>query len=179
MNETGSGKRGLNLLLVEDDEDTRAVLHDLLSEQGLTVCACGTGEEALALLHVHHFDAMVTDQVMPGITGLDLVRRARDIDASLYCVVLSGYPAPKEGDVAWIKKTPLHRSAGREAAEARAERSSPSTDRLTHSRYASSWAREDPDRALVRKARLPSSTTLGTGRATATAGTRRACTGRR
>jgi CheY-like chemotaxis protein len=99
-----SSARALEVLVVDDDEDTREVLVEVLRENGLDASPCGTGEEALALLQGHRFDALITDQVMPGITGLDLVHRARSIDASLRCVVLSGYPRPTGADVAWLKK---------------------------------------------------------------------------
>lgn len=104
MNETEAGKQALEVLLVDDDEDTRSLLVDLLHERGLDTHACSTGEEALALLRGQHFDAMITDQVMPGITGLELVQRARSVDASLRCVVLSGSPAPSGADVTWVRK---------------------------------------------------------------------------
>jgi len=98
------GAGPFEVLVVEDDEDTRDVLVTVLRQHGLDASACSTGEQALALLRGHHFDAIVTDQMMPGITGLELVHRARDLDSHLRCVVLSGYPAPRDVDVAWLRK---------------------------------------------------------------------------
>lgn len=92
------------ILVVEDDDDTREVLAYVLHVHGLETRSCSTGEEALALVCSHHFDALITDQVMPGMTGLELVRRARSVDPELRCVVLSGYSAPSDADVPWLQK---------------------------------------------------------------------------
>jgi len=98
------GETTLEVLVVEGDAETRTLLVDVLSGEGLEPRACGTGEEALELLRGHHFDAMITDEVVPGITGTELVHRARRLDATLHCVVLSGYPQPSDTDVAWLRK---------------------------------------------------------------------------
>jgi len=98
------GETTLEVLVVEDDAETRNLLVDVLCGEGLEPRACGTGEEALELLGRHHFDAMITDEMMPGITGTELVHRARTLDAELRCVVLSGYPQPSGTDVAWLRK---------------------------------------------------------------------------
>ncbi len=104
MDERASTFAVHEVLLVEDDDETREVLVVVLHEHGLEARPCSSGEEALALLRGHHFDALVTDQVMPGMTGLELVHRARSVDPKLRCVVISGYSAPSGADVPWFQK---------------------------------------------------------------------------
>jgi two-component system response regulator HupR/HoxA len=50
-----------------------------------------SGEEALRILAGTGVDAVVTDQRMPGMTGLELLGKAREIDPSVICIVLTGY----------------------------------------------------------------------------------------
>lgn len=94
----------LRVLLVEDDPDTRTVLLEALHDEGVDARACATGDEALGVLQRDRFDALVTDQVMPGMSGLELVGFARALDADLRCVVVSGYGPPGGAGVAWLKK---------------------------------------------------------------------------
>jgi CheY-like chemotaxis protein len=92
------------VLVVDDDPESCALLAELLSWEGFQPSACTTGERALELLRLAHYDALVTDQIMPGISGVDLARRALDIDSSLRCVVLSGYARPEGINLPWIRK---------------------------------------------------------------------------
>jgi CheY-like chemotaxis protein len=65
------------VLLVEDDDTERQRVGGLLERAGFTVTPAGSGEEGLALLRTRRFDAVVLDLVMPGLTGLDVLRAAR------------------------------------------------------------------------------------------------------
>ena len=50
-----------------------------------------SGQEALDLLHERHFDILVTDIEMPGMSGLELIRKAKEDFPDLHIIVLSGY----------------------------------------------------------------------------------------
>lgn len=50
-----------------------------------------SGQEALDLLHDHHFDILITDIEMPGMSGLELIRKAKEDCPELHIIVLSGY----------------------------------------------------------------------------------------
>jgi len=65
------------VLLIEDDGMERQRVGGLLESAGFTVTPAGSGEEGLALLRARSFDAVVLDLVMPGLTGLDVLRAAR------------------------------------------------------------------------------------------------------
>jgi signal transduction histidine kinase/PleD family two-component response regulator len=74
----GAGElSGVHVLLVEDDEDTRAVVQELLRVHGAKVSAVGSVSEALAAITAERPDVVVSDLAMPGEDGYDLIRRVR------------------------------------------------------------------------------------------------------
>ena len=64
-------RSGLNvkILLVEDNEDIREGLTDLLESEGYSVCGSGTAEEGLARLRSDSFHLVITDYMLPGQNG--------------------------------------------------------------------------------------------------------------
>jgi len=65
------------ILAVDDQRYFRVFLEDLLVQQGFEVRTAGSGEEALHLLEREAFDVVVTDLVMPGVSGAELVERVK------------------------------------------------------------------------------------------------------
>jgi FixJ family two-component response regulator/GGDEF domain-containing protein len=65
------------ILAVDDQRYFRVYLEDLLEQQGYEVRTAGGGEEALHLLERETFDLVVTDLVMPGLSGAELVDRVK------------------------------------------------------------------------------------------------------
>ena len=83
--------RGL-ALLVDDEDVVRASTADMLQELGYDVQEAESGEAALALVaEGARPDLLVTDHLMPGMTGVDLVRAVRDRLPSLPVLIVSGY----------------------------------------------------------------------------------------
>ena len=66
----------------------RLALEDSLRLQGYEVAAVGSGEEALQLLRSQHFDLLLTDQAMPGLTGLQLTVAVKKIRPELPVMTL-------------------------------------------------------------------------------------------
>lgn len=68
------------ILVVEDDKDSREMLKTMLQTGGddCTVTAVGTGAEALDLIAGSHFDLFVLDIWLPGMDGFTLCRRLRE-----------------------------------------------------------------------------------------------------
>ena len=84
------------LLIVDDDDDVRAVLHMVLTRGGFTVLTAADGRQALQLAQRHRPDAVLTDLDMPGMDGLGLCRALRS-DPRLRTVpvaILSGSLLP-------------------------------------------------------------------------------------
>ena len=80
-----------SILVVEDDELVREVVERTLRRLGYDVTVAGLPEEALELAAARHFDALVTDVVMPGLTGDEVARRIRAAQPDLPVVFMSGY----------------------------------------------------------------------------------------
>ncbi|MEA3065236.1 MAG: hypothetical protein QOJ27_1682 [Sphingomonadales bacterium] len=83
--------RNLNVLLVEDNEHVREFAHHLLDELGYRVLSAASAEEALELLDGETVDLLFSDVVMPGRSGLELARLARQLHPSLPVLLASGY----------------------------------------------------------------------------------------
>ena len=81
------------VLVVDDDNDARAGLAQLLREQGFRVDTARDGFKALRKLTDFAPDLLVTDLRMPGMDGLALARRAREIDPDSVAIVMTAYGA--------------------------------------------------------------------------------------
>ena len=81
------------ILLVEDEPDVRRLLQGILEGQGYTVLSARDGVEALRISGQHpgSVDLLVTDVVMPHMSGADLAERLVSQDPSLKVLYLSGY----------------------------------------------------------------------------------------
>jgi DNA-binding NtrC family response regulator len=77
------------ILIVDDDAAIRGMLYDLLSEK----YECNTAsmaEEALQYLEVEKYDAILTDLAMPGLTGVELLKRVQQTDLETPVILISG-----------------------------------------------------------------------------------------
>jgi CheY-like chemotaxis protein len=79
-------------LLVDDEELVRMSTADMLNDFGFEVVEAGSAEEAVSLLRAGNApDLLVTDHLMPGMSGADLAREARSLCPGLPVLVVSGY----------------------------------------------------------------------------------------
>jgi CheY-like chemotaxis protein len=80
-------------MLVEDQDEVRAVARRILITSGYRVVEARNGADALALLHDLNFDVdlVLTDAVMPRMGGAELVRALRLKEPDLPVVMVSGY----------------------------------------------------------------------------------------
>jgi two-component system, cell cycle sensor histidine kinase and response regulator CckA len=83
------------VLLVEDQPAVRKYLALVLEQQGYTVLSAGTPGEALSLLmdHAQVVRAVVSDVIMPGMSGPEMIHRMRTVLPNLKVLFISGYPA--------------------------------------------------------------------------------------
>ncbi len=83
------------VLLVEDEESIRLPVAEVLESRGYTVLAAADGHEALEVAAGYHgaIDLMVTDVVMPGMSGSELAEQLTRSRPELKVLFVSGYPA--------------------------------------------------------------------------------------
>ncbi len=79
------------VLVVDDEPNLRRVLSAQLARDGYEVHTACDGEEALATLQEHHLDLVITDLRMPKVDGMELLRRARKLDADLPVVIITAH----------------------------------------------------------------------------------------
>jgi PAS domain S-box-containing protein len=102
---------GDTILLVEDEDAIRKVATRILERNGYEVLQAGNGVEALVLARDHHFDLLLTDVVMPQMSGRDLAERVHAMRPELPILFVSGYSqgvlGPRRGlgdDVTIVQK---------------------------------------------------------------------------
>jgi DNA-binding NtrC family response regulator len=87
---TATTKPVLDILLVDDAAEVRADMAEYFSRQGHQVTQCGDGDQALELVERRVFDVLVLDLVMPGRSGLDVLKELSARHAECEVVVLTG-----------------------------------------------------------------------------------------
>lgn len=91
-NTSVSGKTSGRALIVDDEEFVRLSTADMLTELGYSVVEAASAEQALRLIRQgERFDVVITDHLMPGMSGLDLARTIRFEHPTLPVLIMSGY----------------------------------------------------------------------------------------
>jgi CheY-like chemotaxis protein len=82
-----------SILLVDDEAIILSSVSKVLKVLGFEVTAAGGGPEALELFSAHPegFDLVITDHTMPGMTGIELAERLRDIRPDIPLILCSGF----------------------------------------------------------------------------------------
>jgi len=82
----------LRMLYIEDNALVREITCDLLAADIREIVAVATGEEAISIFEAGRFDLVVTDVSLPAMSGLELMRRIREIAPSMPIILATGYP---------------------------------------------------------------------------------------
>ncbi len=81
----------LRVLLVEDDDDNRELMAEVLTSSGCEVLSAATGQEGLKTLSERSVDVVVTDVGMPGMGGLEVAKAAKAIAPTVPVVIVTGF----------------------------------------------------------------------------------------
>src|ERR1043165_4219484 len=81
--------RKARLLIIDDKPDIKEVLCDLLGSR-YECQSAGSAEEALTLLHQRRFDLILSDIMMDGMTGLEMVSHVRKLAPDIMIIMVSG-----------------------------------------------------------------------------------------
>jgi len=80
------------ILIIEDDAFCREATEHLLQSLGYETHSCSCGKEAVARLAEEVFDILITDFHMPGMDGLELIEKGRNITPMLATILVTGVP---------------------------------------------------------------------------------------
>jgi len=86
-----SETHGHRILLVDDDDEMRSLLVDVLSDEGYDVAEARNGAEALLLVHREAFAAILLDKNMPGLSGMDLLPGLRVVCPDTPVIVITAF----------------------------------------------------------------------------------------
>ncbi len=84
-------RSGLRVLLVEDDDDNRELMAEVLAAAGYDVVSAASGAEGLKTLSERSVDVVVTDVGMPGMGGLEVAKAAKAIAPAVPVVIVTGW----------------------------------------------------------------------------------------
>lgn len=81
------------VLVVDDEEYVRGIVASMLKSMGYEAVEASDGDKGLAIFNdpASQFDACIIDLTMPGMGGIELLERIRDLDADIPILLVSGY----------------------------------------------------------------------------------------
>lgn len=96
----------MRVLVVEDTPEILDVVAEFLREEKWQVDVAGSGEEAWEILqaHGHAIHLLLTDVVMPGLTGVELARQAIAAHPTLRVLFMSGFAEHNLDGIALVRK---------------------------------------------------------------------------
>lgn len=83
--------QGMKVLLVEDDQWVRDSLRRFFANENCALMAVETGEDALEIIKDNDCDIIITDYRLPGMDGLEFLKRAQSLNAPFKKILLTAY----------------------------------------------------------------------------------------
>jgi DNA-binding NtrC family response regulator len=80
-----------NILIVDDDKNLLSVLKSILSDENNGVSICSDGQTAINLCRSKRFDLVITDLMMPGTNGFDVLREVHKINSAIIVILITGF----------------------------------------------------------------------------------------
>lgn len=99
------------ILVVDDEEDIRLLYQEELGEAGYQVTLAADGHQALRMVQQARPDLMTVDIKMPGMDGIELLRRVREIYRDLPIIICTAYGNFKYDFGTWASDAYLTKSA--------------------------------------------------------------------
>jgi len=80
-----------NILLIDDDRGIRDLLEEFLEERGYEVEAIGDGRDVIGIIKAKVFDVVIVDLKMPGMDGIEVLKRIKQLDPDTVVIIMTGY----------------------------------------------------------------------------------------
>jgi two-component system NtrC family response regulator len=79
------------ILVVDDEPNYRLIISELLKDEGYETFTAGSGEEAMKVVRETDLDLIITDMLMPGMTGLELLTEAKIFNPDLPIIMITAF----------------------------------------------------------------------------------------
>ncbi len=99
------------ILVVDDEENIRLLYKEELEDMGYEVTTAASGDEALAAMEAGKFDLVTLDMRMPGLPGIETLRRMKEKDNSLRVVISTAYEDYKHDFGSWCSDAYIVKSS--------------------------------------------------------------------
>jgi DNA-binding NtrC family response regulator len=86
-------KRKGSILIIDDEEEIRESIELLLTSEGLTADTAPTGEDGTRKIEENHYDLVILDLMLPGKSGMDVLKDIQRIDPTLPVVIITAFGA--------------------------------------------------------------------------------------
>src|SRR5438034_8520785 len=83
---------GGRVLVVDDEASLRRIIARILTRAGHDPVEAPDGQSALLLIASQSFDVIISDIGLPGVSGIELLKKVRDYDADVPVILISGLP---------------------------------------------------------------------------------------
>jgi two-component system phosphate regulon response regulator OmpR len=84
----------VTVLIVDDDDQMRAVIRGFLEREGYRVLERGSADDALLMLDAIRPDVIILDRMMPGTSGIDFLSRLRRRDRTVPVILITAFGGP-------------------------------------------------------------------------------------
>ena len=88
----------MHILFADDEKNLQELMRTELPRMGYSVTVCPDGLTAVAALEKEPFDCLLVDLDMPGMNGIDVIGKARELRPEIEAVVMTGKPSQEIGD---------------------------------------------------------------------------------
>lgn len=92
------------ILLIEDQPHQRMLYEQELSDEGYDVITASNGCDGVALFEKHRPQLVVTDILLPGMNGIEVMEKILEVDRNIPIIVHSAYSSPSHDFVTWFAR---------------------------------------------------------------------------
>lgn len=93
---------GCRVLVVDDEDMVISVIREVLQLRDLQISEASDGESAVERLRQERFDLVIADKNLPGINGLEVLRRAKERDPTVATLLVTGYSSRESAEEAMV-----------------------------------------------------------------------------